>query len=84
MFASTNGAVARRLAVALALTVFGANATADGDSIVVTPQTFKCLQDMTAVRGFFVDNIADERGNIDLAARISRSWSERSVLRVFR
>ena len=35
---------------------------ATGEPIVVTEKSFKCIHEMTPVRGFFVDNIA---GNLD-------------------
>lgn len=64
-----SGAVARlvagsRLLLVLLALLPGVGATAE--TVVVTEKSFKCLQEMTPVRGFFVDNIAG-----DLAATLA-------------
>lgn len=38
--------------------------------IIITPQSFKCLTDMTPVRGFFVDNLA---GNLEGTLAVAKS-----------
>lgn len=41
-----------------------------GEPVVVTEKSFKCLQEMTPVRGFFVDNIA---GNLEGTLAVANS-----------
>ena len=62
------GALLAGLLCAAALTPAGA-AEAPA-AIVVTAESFKCLHDMTPVRGFFVDNIA---GNLEGTLAVANS-----------
>ncbi len=41
-----------------------------GPPVVVTEKSFKCIRDMTAVRGFYVDNIA---GNLEATLALANS-----------
>lgn len=70
MLAQTSGRRLSRITFALVLGLGAAVASADGDSVTVTPSTFKCIQDMTAVRGFFVDNIS---GNLAGTLKVAQS-----------
>lgn len=65
-----NARTQKRIGLLLLAALINVNAVADGDSVVVTPATFKCLQDMTAVRGFFVDNIS---GNLQGTLKVAQS-----------
>lgn len=58
------------LALIGGLTLLGGVAIAESNAITVDAQRFKCLQDMTPVRGFFVDNIA---GNLDGTLKVANS-----------
>jgi len=60
------------LALTLGLTLLGGVAIAESNAISVNAQSFKCLQEMTPVRGFFVDNIA---GNLDGTLKVANSES---------
>lgn len=46
------------------------SASALAGPIEITPESFKCIKDMTPVRGFFVDNIA---GNLEGTLVVARS-----------
>jgi hypothetical protein len=59
------------LVCAAALIIVGFNASADdGKKIEVTDETFKCLTDMTPVRGFFVANLL---GKLDETLKVANS-----------
>lgn len=59
---------AASLALLLLTLLPGVSLTAE--PVVVTEKSFKCLKDMTPVRGFFVDNIA---GNLEGTLAVAKS-----------
>jgi hypothetical protein len=48
----------------------GAGATASAEPVEITATSFKCIKDMTPVRGFFVDNLS---GNLEGTLAVARS-----------
>ncbi|MDP2228811.1 MAG: hypothetical protein Q8J78_15175 [Moraxellaceae bacterium] len=56
----------------LAFLVSAAHGEAASGPVVITEKSFKCLQDMTPVRGFFVDNLS---GNLQGTLAVANSAS---------
>lgn len=80
----TRPALAALLALALPLSAAAEAPAAAPAPVTITAASFKCLTDMTAVRGFFVDNLS---GDLEATLKVARNpaggtWPPGSVVQL--